>query len=593
MVMLFKEVAEAMEQVESTTKRLEMTSLLVDLFKKASPAELEKLVYLLQGKVRPDYEGLEFGVAEKLVLRSLSEFSGIDDETVEKLYKEAGDLGSAAEILAQRKVQKKLLSKEPTLTDVYEKLYRLARLGGKGSVTQKTSLLSSLLIDMSPREAKYAVRIVTGRLRLGIADYTILDAIAQAFTGDKSNRPIIERAYNISSDLGAVARAIAEKGLDGVRDFKITVGKPIRPMLAERLTTVQEVLEKIGGEAAAEYKLDGERVQIHKNDDSVLLFSRRLENITSHYPDAIEMVRRNVKAREAVLEAECVAINPDTGELLPFQELMHRRRKYGIEEAMKEYPVALFFFDLLYADGVDYTEKPYLERREALKNVIIEDERVKLVKQIISRDPSQIEVFMEEAISEGCEGLVLKDLKAPYRAGAREWSWIKLKREYKAEVADTFDLVIVGGFHGRGKRAGKYGAYLLAAYDPDEDVFRTFAKCGTGFTDEDLATFTELMNNYKISHKHPRVDSKIEADVWFEPRIVIEIIASEITLSPVHTCGLNAVRAGSGLAGRFPKYTGRLRDDKAPEQATTVKEILEMYRSQLKKIEEEAAGEKP
>ncbi|MCS7138822.1 MAG: ATP-dependent DNA ligase [Crenarchaeota archaeon] len=585
--MFFKEVAEVMEQVESTTKRLEMTNLLVELFKKASPTELEKLVYLLQGKVRPDYEGLEFGIAEKLVLRSLSEFSGVDDDTVEKIYKETGDLGSVAEILAQRKIQKKLLSREPALIDVYEKLYKLAKLGGKGSVTQKTSLLSSLLIDMSPKEAKYAVRIVTGRLRLGIADYTILDAIAQAFTGDRSNRPVIERAYNISSDLGAVARTVAEKGINGVYDFKITVGKPIRPMLAERLTTVQEVLEKISGDVAAEYKLDGERVQIHKNNGNVLLFSRRLENITSHYPDAIEMVNTNVKAKDAILEAECVAINADTGELLPFQELMHRRRKYGIEEAMKEYPIALFFFDLLYADGIDYTEKTYLERREALKNIILENERVKLVRQIISRDPDQIESFMEEAISEGCEGLVIKDLKASYRAGAREWSWIKLKREYKAEVADTLDLVIVGGFHGRGKRAGKYGAYLLAVYDPDEDVFRTFAKCGTGFTDDDLTAFTEIMNKYKIDHKHARVDSKIEADVWFEPKIVIEIIASEITLSPVHTCGLDVIRRGSGLAGRFPKYTGRLRDDKAPEQATTVKEIIEIYKNQLKKVEEQ------
>jgi len=587
MVMLFREVAEAMEQVESTTKRIEMTSFLVDLFKKASPVELEKLVYLLQGKVRPDYEGLEFGMADKLVLRALTGFSGADQKTVEKLYRDAGDLGSVAETLAGRKVQKKLVSRSPTLLEVYEKLYRLAKLGGKGSVTQKTSLLVSLLIDMSPKEAKYAVRTITGRLRLGIADYTILDALAQAFNGDKSNRPVIERAYNISSDLGAVAKAVAEKGLDGVSEFRIMVGKPVRPMLAERLTSVQEVLEKLGGEVAAEYKLDGERVQIHKDAGRVMLFSRRLENITGHYPDAVELARRNVKAREAILEAECVAINPDTGELLPFQELMHRRRKYGVEEAMKEYPVALFFFDILYADGSDHTQKTYLERRDALKNVIVEDERVKLVKQIISSDPNQIEVFMEEAISEGCEGLVVKDLKAPYRAGAREWSWIKLKREYKVEVADTIDLVIVGAFHGRGKRAGRYGAYLLATYDPEEDVFRTFAKCGTGFTDEDLEKFTELVDRYRITHKHPRVDSKIEADVWVEPRIVIEIIVSEITLSPVHTCGLGIVREGSGFAGRFPKYTGKLRDDKSPEQATTVKEILEMYRSQLKRIEEE------
>lgn len=587
MVMLFREVAEAMEQIESTTKRLEMTSFLTELFRKADPAELEKLAYLLQGKVRPDYEGLEFGMADKLVLRALMDFSGVDQKTIKKIYKDSGDLGSVAEILANRKVQRKLVSKKPTLLEVYEKLHRLARLGGKGSVTQKTGLLSSLLMDISPKEAKYAVRTITGRLRLGIADYTILDALAQAFTGDKSNRPVIERAYNILSDLGAVARAVAEKGLDGASQFKITVGKPVRPMLAERLTTVQEVLEKMGGEAAAEYKLDGERVQIHKDGGKVLLFSRRLENITSHYPDAIELAKRNLKAREAILEAECVAINPDTGELLPFQELMHRRRKYGIEEAMKDYPVALFFFDLLYADGSDYTQKTYVERRTALRETVLEDERVKLVRQIVSKDPREIEVFMEEAISEGCEGLVMKDLKAFYRAGAREWSWIKLKREYKVEVADTIDLVIAGAFYGRGKRAGKYGAYLLAAYDPEEDVFKTFAKCGTGFTDEDLERFTKLVNNYRINHKHPRVDSKIEADVWVEPRIVVEIIVSEITLSPVHTCGLNVVREGSGLAGRFPKYMGRLRDDKSPEQATTIREIVEMYRNQLKKIEEE------
>lgn len=587
MAILFKEVAEVMEQIESTTKRTEMTNFLVDLFKRVSPTELEKLVYLLQGKVRPDYEGLEFGMADKLVLRALTDFSGVDQKAVEKIYKETGDLGSVAEIVADRKVQKKLVSRNPTLIEVYDKLYKLARLGGKGSVTQKTGLLASMLVDMSPKEAKCAVRTITGRLRLGIADYTILDALAQAFTGDKSNRPIIERAYNISSDLGAVARAVAEKGLEGLSGFKITVGKPVRPMLAERLTTVQEVLEKIGGKVAAEYKLDGERVQIHKDNNNIILFSRRLENITSHYPDAIELASRNVKAREAILEAECVAINPDTGELLPFQELMHRRRKYGIEEAMKDYPVALFFFDILYADGLDYTEKAYLERRAALSEIIAEDERVKLVRQIISDNPKEIENFMEEAISEGCEGLVVKDLRAPYRAGAREWSWIKLKREYKVEVADTLDLVIVGAFHGRGKRAGKYGAYLLAAYDPEEDVFRTFAKCGTGFTDEDLEKFTDLINKYRIDHKHPRVDSKIDANVWVEPRIVIEIIVSEITLSPVHTCGLNMIREDTGFAGRFPKYTGRLRDDKSPEQATTVKEILEMYRNQLKRIEEE------
>jgi DNA ligase-1 len=317
------------------------------------------------------------------------------------------------------------------------------------------------------------------------------------------------------------------------------------------------------------------------------LFSRRLENITSHYPDAIDAVNEFVITRDAILEAEAVAVNPDTGEYLPFQELMHRRRKHGIQEAMKEYPIALNFFDILCLSKRDCTQLSYTKRRELLQSAIKSDSKVKIVPMITTSHTKEIEAFMEEAISEGCEGLMIKHLTSNYRAGAREFAWIKLKREYRSELADTLDLVIVGAFHGRGRRVGKYGAYLLGAYDRDNDMFRSVCKVGTGFTDEDLATFFSTLKQHLIAHRHARVDSKLQADVWFDPNIVIEIIASEITLSPLHTCGMNAIREGSGLALRFPKFTGRIREEKSPEDATTVDEVINLYKKQLKAVKQD------
>jgi len=589
--MLYSIIADIYEKIEETTKRLEITDYLVDLFKKTDSNLIDKVVYLTQGKLYPDYIGIEIGVAEKLAIKAIGFATGKDLESIEKIYKKMGDIGLVAQEVLKDRTQATLFKEPLTVKRVYETLDRIARTSGPGSIDAKLKYISSLFNDATPKEARYIIRTITGELRLGVADYTVLDALAIAYTNDKSNRPILERAYNLSSDLGAIAKTLANEGLNGIKSFRITVGKPIRPMLAERLETAQEIVEKLEGRSVAEYKLDGERVQIHKDGNSVTLFSRRLENITHHYPDVINLVRSNLKADKAIAEAECVAMNLDTGELLPFQELMHRRRKYGIEEAMKAYPVSLFFFDVLYSNGKDLTQKPYSERRDVLEKIILQDDRVKVVQSIKSNDPKEIENFMEEAISDGCEGLVIKDADSIYRAGAREFSWIKLKREYRSELKDTLDLVIVGAFHGRGRRAGKYGAFLLATYDKEADTFRTVCKIGTGLTDEDLEKFPKILAPYKILHRHGRVDSKLEADVWFVPQIVIETIAAEITVSPTHTCCMDAIRKDSGLALRFPKYTGKIRDDKAPEDATTVGEILEMYKSQLKRIEKEVISE--
>ena len=312
--------------------------------------------------------------------------------------------------------------------------------------------------------------------------------------------------------------------------------------------------------------------------------------MTSQFPDAAQLIRQSTKVKDAIIEGECVALDPDTGDMQPFQMISQRRgRKYEIEKMAEEIPVGVFLFDLLYAKGKDYTLRPYLGRRRELSRIVAESERVKIAQQLITDNPEELDRYMDQAISEGCEGLMVKSVGSDsiYKAGARGWTWIKYKREYKSEMTDTVDLVVVGAFYGRGRRAGGYGALLLAAYDEDADIFRTACKCGSGFTDKDLAELPKMLKPYEIKHKHARVDSKLTADVWFSPSLVLEVIGAEMTLSPIHTTCLNAIRQGSGLAIRFPRFTGNYRADKAPEDGTTAKEIMEMYQSQLKKISRE------
>ena len=565
-----------------------MTDLLVDLLKNTPKDVIAKVVYLTQGKIYPDFVGLEIGVAEKLAIKALARASGMKESEIEEDLKKSGDIGETAQNFLAKKKQVTFFQKTLTAERVYETLDKMAKTTGSGAVDSKMALLAGLLSDASPKEAKYIMRTVTGNLRLGIADMTVLDALAIAYGGGKEARELVERAYNISSDLGRVANVVAEKGLEGIKKFQVLVFEPIRPMLAERLSSPEEILEKLGGKCIAEYKYDGERVQAHKKGNEVILYSRRLEDISDQYPDAIELVKNHMKAKEAILEGECVAIDLETGEMRPFQELMHRRRKYEIERAIEQYPVSLFMFDALYVDGKDLTLDAYLVRRKALEKALKESDRVKAAKHIITSKAKQLEAFFEEAIADGCEGLVCKAIgkDSVYQAGARGWLWIKYKRDYKSEMTDTVDLVIVGAFHGRGKRAGTYGALLLAAYNPDADTFETVTKCGTGFTDKDLANLPETLRKHVIPRRHSRVQSMLEADVWFEPKVVLEILGAEITLSPIHTCAIDSIRKGSGLAIRFPRFTGNYRVDKAAEDATTSAEVVEMYRGQLKKISE-------
>ena len=580
--MEFSIIAEIFERMESTTKRIELTNLLVELLKKTPKKIIPNAVYLLQGIIRPNFEGVELGVAEKLAIRAISKSSGLSIKKIEDDYKKCGDLGLTASNILKLKTQTTFTAEKITLERVYETLFRIAKLGGKGSQDLKMKYISSLLNDATPLEAKFVLKILLGTLRLGIAENTIMDALAIAFTGKKENKEQIENAYNVSSDLGKVSLLIATDGIDEIKKFKISLFSPIRPMLADRVKSEKEAIKKMSEIFAAEYKLDGERVQIHKQANEVVLFSRRLENITQYYPDIVENVKKSLSVNEGVFEAEIVPVNENTGEFLPFQELMHRRRKYKLEKAISQYPITVNFFDVLYFDKKDCLNLEYSERRKILEKLVNEDDFSKLVPMLLVKNENEIEDFLENSINSGCEGLMLKALDAPYRAGTRGSNWLKLKREYRNELGDSLDLIVIGAYFGRGRRTGLYGTLLLGTYNPDKDNFPSVCKVGTGFTDESLDQLYQILSNKITLKKNSRVVSEMEADVWFEPELVLEIVASEITLSPIHKTGLNLIRKGSGFALRFPKFTGKIRYEKAVEDASTDEEVLTLYKGQSK-----------
>ena len=580
--MEFSIIAEIFERMESTPKRIELTNLLVELLKKTPKKIIPNAVYLLQGIIRPNFEGVELGVAEKLAIRAISKSSGLSIKKIEDDYKKCGDLGLTASNILKLKTQTTFTAEKITLERVYETLFRIAKLVGKGSQDLKMKYISSLLNDATPLEAKFVLKILLGTLRLGIAENTIMDALAIAFTGKKENKEQIENAYNVSSDLGKVSLLIATDGIDEIKKFKISLFSPIRPMLADRVKSEKEAIKKMSEIFAAEYKLDGERVQIHKQANEVVLFSRRLENITQYYPDIVENVKKSLSVNEGVFEAEIVPVNENTGEFLPFQELMHRRRKYKLEKAISQYPITVNFFDVLYFDKKDCLNLEYSERRKILEKLVNEDDFSKLVPMLLVKNENEIEDFLENSINSGCEGLMLKTLDAPYRAGARGSNWLKLKREYRNELGDSLDLIVIGAYFGRGRRTGLYGTLLLGTYNPDKDNFPSVCKVGTGFTDESLDQLYQILSNKITLKKNSRVVSEMEADVWFEPELVLEIVASEITLSPIHKTGLNLIRKGSGFALRFPKFTGKIRYEKAVEDASTDEEVLTLYKGQSK-----------
>ena len=582
--MKFAEIAEFFERMEVTSKRLELTEILVELLKNTPINVISKVTYLIQGKLRPNFEGVELGIAERLAMKAISKSAGVSMKKIEDSYKVGGDLGVTAANILKQKTQTTFSAESITLERVYDTLFKIAKLEGKGSQDMKIKYISSLLNDATTNESKFILKILLGTLRLGIAENTLMDALAIAFTDEKSNRVLIENAYNVSSDLGYVSEVVAKQGINGIEKFEITIFNPIRPMLADRVKSEEDAIKKFQDEFAAEYKLDGERAQIHKKGNEIIIFSRSLEKITQYYPDIVEKIPNLLICDECILEAEVVAINEDTGNFLPFQELMHRRRKYKLEKAVSDYPITVNFFDILFLNGKKIIDLPYLERRNSLLKIVKDDKFVKVIPMSIIKNEGDVLEILENSINSGCEGLMLKMLQSPYRAGMRGSNWLKLKREYQNELGDSLDLIVIGAFFGKGRRTGRYGTLLLASYNSENDTFPSICKVGTGFTDESLDQLYQILSPNVTIKKNSKIESDMNADVWFEPSLVIEIVASEITLSPIHKTGFNILRKESGLALRFPKFTGKIRSEKNIEDASTDEEVIALYKSQKKSI---------
>jgi len=554
-----------------------LIDILSDLFKEAKDEEIDKIVYLTQGRIAPFFEATEIGMAEKTVASAVAAVISINRNEVLKLYSNLGDMGLAVQqLMLNIKYQKSNL----TVEEVFETLMLIAKTSGEGTVEKRQNLLAGLLKNSDKLSARYIVRIPLGNLRLGIGDPTILDGLAKAVLQDKSKRKLLEGAYNRTSDLGLIAQTLKTKGLRAVENLKVQIGKPIRSELCERLPNPEKAIEKMQ-KVDVQYKYDGFRVQIHKDGEKVYMFSRNLENMTHMFPELINATLKQVKANTVILDTEALAYNTESEEFLPFQETTKRRRKHGISEMAQKLPLKAFVFDILYKDGKSLIDEPLSKRLEILKETIKEDDVLILTKNQIISDPKALALILEDSISKGLEGIVIKKIDSKYVAGGRNFNWVKLKRHSSGELQDTIDCVILGYVTGKGKRtAFGAGALLVGVYDDKKDEFVTVSKIGTGLSDDEWREIHKRADKISVDHKPARVSSTIIPSVWIKPEIVIEVLADEITRSPVHTAGKTDSEAGYAL--RFPRLVNFRNSDKKAEDATTVNELIEMYKEQEK-----------
>ena len=570
--MTFATVGQYLDRLESTRSRKELVQTLAELYSKASAEEIQPLTYLIQGRLAPFFEPIELGMGEKLVMAAIAQASGRPAAEVTKLYDRLGDLGLvAAEVSAGAR------AKSPSVTDVHKQLMEIAAAAGAGSVEKKRSLFASLLHALDAASAKHLVRMALGRLRLGIGDPTVLEALSFARKGDRSLRPVLEAAYNRTSDLGLIARTFWTEGEKGVEALKITVGRPIRPQLAERLPNPEAVIQKLGP-VVVQPKYDGVRVQVHKSGAQVRVFSRNLEDYSAMFIELVEAAKK-LKDRNLILDGEAIGFNPQSEEYLAFEQTASRRRQHGIAEAAASTPLVAFVFDVLFRNGKDLTPLPYSERYGLLQGVL-GDSKVLLTTPLTPTDSTEeLTKTLLDNISKGLEGVVVKRMDSPYQAGARNFNWVKLKRTTSGQLNDTVDLVLLGYYFGKGKRTEfGLGALLAGVYDAEHDRFETITKIGTGLSDEGWREIHERADKLQVAEKPARVRSLLVPDVWLKPEVVVEVLADEITPGTNHTAG--KVGDAPGYALRFPRIVSFRSGDKRPEDATSVKEIGEMFRQQ-------------
>ncbi len=574
--MLFSEVAESFAKIEAEPSRLAMSSVVAELLGKCSKSEIRPLIYIIEGNVAPAHEGLDAGIGEKLAIRAIAQVSGRAEAQVAADSKKSGDLGSTAESFLSKKSQMSLSFSPNTLSKVHAAFVKISGLSGTGSQESKISLLSELLNGATPLEAKYLVRFCLGKLRLGVGDPSIIDALSMMKNGDKKDKLLLERAFNLCSDLGEVAQHyISGKDLS---HFSTQPGKPIRPALAERLPNAEEIVEKMGGRCAVEAKYDGLRMQVHLDDGKVEIYSRKLEKMTHMFPEIVGAAKA-LKAKTAIFEGEALAYNAKEKRYFSFQETIQRKRKYGIEAMSRDFPLRLFVFDIMYLDGRDLTLLPYEARRKLVERLFSGSSVMLPSQQIIADTPKKLEEYFQKCISEGLEGIIAKDLSQPYVAGARKFAWIKLKKSY-GDMADTVDAVIVGYYLGKGARQEfEFGGLLVCVLNDETNCLETIAKIGSGFSEDEMRKFEAMLGKIRVKNRPKGVISKLEPDFWVKPKYVVAVAADEITLSPMHTCGM---LGETGYALRFPRMMS-LREDKGPAEATTTKEIIELFEMQRRR----------
>jgi DNA ligase-1 len=582
--MLFKRLAEHWQKIEATPSRLEMTAFLADLFKESEAQEIDELVNLSLGRLRPKYEGVEFSLAEKMMLRTIAIAYQQDLTRAKTVFKEKGDLG---ELVPAGKSGGKL-----TVLEVYERLVKIAKDSGQGSQERKIQAMAKLLKDLDGLSGKYLVRIPVNNLRLGFSEMTVLDGLSWSVSGDKSLRPDLERAFNVSADIGLIAKIFKAKGIKGINSIKAIIGVPVRPQKSERLPNAAKIVEKLK-EFGVEGKWDGLRVQIHYDSTKDLaapevaglfasekqkfcrIFSRNLDNMTDMFPDIVASMEE-LKVKNVVLDGEAIAYDQKSGRFLTFQETVQRKRKHGIEAKAKEIPLKVFVYDILNLNGQSTIELAFRKRRELLERVFkgVKPNVLNLADQDIVSDERRLKELMKKYLSLGLEGVMCKKLDEPYQAGARNFNWVKLKKASSGELVDTIDSVVMGYYFGKGKRTGfGIGAFLIGVPD-DKGEIGSIAKIGTGLSDEQWREMAKRCQKIQIKNKPNEyvVNKNLFPDVWVKPEIVTEIMADEITKSPIHAFS---------LALRFPRLV-RFRDDKKVDEATSKKELERLYKLQKK-----------
>jgi DNA ligase-1 len=570
--MKFADLAANLDQMEATSSRNELVRILSEVYRACAVDELEPITYLIQGRLAPFFEPVEIGLGQGLLMTAIAVAYDTPKADVSKLYKETGDLGITAQRLAKASP-----SESPSVVEVHRRLSKIAAAGGSGSQQEKLDGFTGLLGDLDSISAKHLVRITLGKMRLGIGDPTVLDALSFAKQGDRSLRPVLEAAYNRTSDLGLIARTLWKSGEPGLEALKVMAGHPLRPQLAERLPNPEAVIKKLGM-VGVQPKYDGLRVQIHKSSDGVSIFSRNLESMTEMFPELVAAAA-GLDVKSIILDGEAIAYDAESEEYVPFQETTARRRKEGVEEMAARVPMRAFVFDVMFRDGSDLTPLPYERRFEIVQELLRESETL-VTAPLMKTDSAEVLTRqLLDNISQGLEGVVVKRMDSPYQAGARNFNWVKLKRNTSGQLNDTIDVVLLGYYRGKGKRAEfGAGALLAGVYDSDKDEFVTISKLGTGLSDQGWREIHQRLASLEVAEKPLRVNSAFIPDAWLKPEIVVEVLADEITPSPRHTAGMTADQPGFAL--RFPRIVSLRTADKKAEDATSVREIREMFEQQ-------------